>query len=451
MIFLRALPPSFLVGSSLNAGSDSPWCEALRMKKSIVRVCKAWWKVGSELLYEEISMRRIGQIPALLRTLDANNSIGDMIKNLEISCFIPAGYLSLFQVDLARIFALCFRITRLSFTAHTSTSAAENPLSCIAFPPSLHDACAKLTCLECNHPMDPEYLMSALRVCVNLQSLWICLPCMDGLDGCNVIGRRPLCLEHLQTLRLMIQSENASDLSMITLHWRMPTLHNVIIHELSCLDDTVDWKYKQDFFAAFGACLRYVHIRPHWPPHFIDAQNSIKHCPVLEHLAIWPSPNLFQMSLSHQTVKWIDLWTSTEGEEQTYTALRESLSQEALPSLIGLRELDGALSSQTDWPSVLPPDSEVDVDGVEYRFAGVHVKHTARGIFKMDTIYYGEDENESQISDSGSCDECSESVSESDSSRFSSDTDESEQSDLGETVDDVEHDMALTIFAQTLD
>ncbi|KIM85054.1 hypothetical protein PILCRDRAFT_379983 [Piloderma croceum F 1598] len=81
MIFLRALPPSFLVDSSLNAGSDSPWCEALRMKKSIVWVCKAWWQVGLELLYEEISMRRIGQNSALLRTLNANNDIGHMIKN----------------------------------------------------------------------------------------------------------------------------------------------------------------------------------------------------------------------------------------------------------------------------------------------------------------------------------------------------------------------------------
>jgi hypothetical protein len=287
-------------------------------------------------------------------------------------------------------------------------------------------------------------------VCLNLQSLWICLPRMDGPDEFSVIGRHPLCLEHLQTLRLIIQSENARHLSTITLHWRMPTLHNVIIQELGCVDATVDCKYTQDFFAAFGACLRYVHFRPYWIPGFIDVQKCIKHCPVLEHLAIWTSPKTFQ-SLSHQTVKWIDVWASTEDENQTYTAFRESLSQEAFPSLISLRELDDALPSKTDWPSVLPPDSEVDLDGVEYRFAGFHVKHTARGIFKMDKIYYGEDENESQISDSDSCDECSESASESDSSRFSSDTDESEQSDLDETVDDVEHDMALTIFAQTLD
>ena len=103
MIFLRVLPPSFLLDSSLYAGPDSPWCEALRMKKSIVQVCNSWCQIGSELLYEEISIRRVGQISALLRTLDANNGIGDMIKTFEISCFTPTCYKSLFQVDIARI------------------------------------------------------------------------------------------------------------------------------------------------------------------------------------------------------------------------------------------------------------------------------------------------------------------------------------------------------------
>jgi hypothetical protein len=177
---------------------------------------------------------------------------------------------------------------------------------------------------------------------------------------------------------------------------------------------------------------------------FIGIQNCIKLCPVLKHLAIWYDLEL-QMPLSHQTVQWIDLWTSPDDEDQNYTTLRKSLSRETSPSLIGIRELDHALSSTTDWPSVLPPDSEVDVNGVEYRFPGVHVQHTARGILKMDMDYCGKDD------DSGSFVECSESASDSDSSRFSSDMDESEHIDLDETVDDVEHNMALTIFAQTLD
>jgi hypothetical protein len=261
----------------------------------------------------------------------------------------------------------------------------------------------------------------------------------------------------------MIDSTNERVLPTIALHWLMPTLHNVVIDELNSIADFTSSNYREDFFTAFGACLRYLHIRPYRAnasTYHIDVQSCIKHCPVLEHLAICPSLRLLT-PLSHLTVKWIDLWTSPRGDDENYIELRESLSHKAFPSLIGLRELDHGLSVMTDWPLILPPDSELDVDGVEYRFPGVYVKHTARGIFKMDLIYYGENGKQSEISDGGSFDDrCSAIASDSDSSYIPSDSasdecyssggsdaDDLEQEE--EMVDDVDHDMALTIFAQT--
>jgi hypothetical protein len=471
MIFIRAIAPSFLTDSSLDAGPNSPWCEAIRTMKSIAGVCKAWWHVGVELMYQEISIRRVGQMAALLRTLDANNDIGSFVKSIEISCFLPPGYLLLFKTDIRRIFDYCPRVTRLVFTA---ADLNEDALLYIALTSAQHDTFSNLTRLECVCPVDCVDLIAVLQVCTNVRFLWICI---DGPND-GLALNTPLCLAHLETLRLTVGTFNERHLQKVALHWQMPSLKNVIVYELNEFADAQSLSDREEFFRAFGIGLQYLHIRPYracgntYP---IDVQRLLDRCPALKHLAVCPSLKL-PTQLSHQSIKWIDLWTSPKGEDEIYLNLRNSLSRRKFPSLLGVRELDHGLSVMTDWPAVLPPNSEVDESGVEYRFPGIHVQQTARGIFKRDLLYCGEKDrldyklsdkehsgeniNEEAFGEGTLSGEDPEITSNSDSSYVStddvsdssddSDADATEQ-DVEEPADEVDHDTALIIFAQTLD
>ena len=483
MIFTRTIPPSFLIDSSLKCGSNSPWCECIRMRKSIIGVCKAWWKVGVELLYQEICIRRVGQIPALLRTLDSNNDIGNLIKTIEISCFIPSGYLSVFSADLGHIFNYCPRVAELTFAARAYDSPLhEAVLCCPALPMIQFEACVSLTRLEFIIPTDCGDIVSVLQVCVNLRSLWICVAFPDGPDKGRVM-RSPISLARLETLRLTINESNEEHLPLLGSYWSMPSLRRVVIDELNDLANSASSAYRNDFFKAFGVRLRYLHIRPYRAcgnTYLLDVQGFLDRCPVLEHLAICPSLRA-PTPLTHPTVKWIDLWTSPKIQDMHYLTLRESLSPQAFPGLLGIRELDHGLSVMTDWPGILPPDAGLNEFGVEYRFPGVHVQYTARGIFKKDLVYFEDKmkppddgmsyqesegyvtlpmaalspsdeqdfEEDPEITDSDSDgsyvpdDASDDGYSSGDSEGFASEEDQ-------ETVDEMDHHTALLMFAQTL-
>ncbi|KAF8163602.1 hypothetical protein B0H34DRAFT_329570 [Crassisporium funariophilum] len=91
-IYLRSLPPSFLLGPSPYTGLLA-WRKTLAQKKSIVLVCRAWYSAGISLLYEDICIRRLYQLPCLLSTLQGgasrNKKFGALIKTLNVQCVIP--------------------------------------------------------------------------------------------------------------------------------------------------------------------------------------------------------------------------------------------------------------------------------------------------------------------------------------------------------------------------
>src|ERR1700691_1480708 len=84
IIFQLVLPPSFFLDPALYRGPQSPWCQSLRSKKALVSVCKAWWCAGVDMLYAEIVLRRVGQVPALIRTLESpDNDFRNSVKAMS--------------------------------------------------------------------------------------------------------------------------------------------------------------------------------------------------------------------------------------------------------------------------------------------------------------------------------------------------------------------------------
>jgi hypothetical protein len=64
-IFKFALLPTAFMDASLVVVPSSPWCLAHQTKKHMVIVCKSWCQTGTFLLYQDVHLRRIGQVAAL--------------------------------------------------------------------------------------------------------------------------------------------------------------------------------------------------------------------------------------------------------------------------------------------------------------------------------------------------------------------------------------------------
>ena len=109
------------------------------------------------------------------------------------------------------------------------------------------------------HELNCGDLIPALSgVCTNLWLLWICNYIYD-----TPFLKPPICLAQLEMLRLMINHCDKGFLSMLALHWLMPSLRNVVIDELDYSIDSASSPYRENSFMVFGARLRYLHICPY--------------------------------------------------------------------------------------------------------------------------------------------------------------------------------------------
>ncbi|KAJ7761085.1 hypothetical protein B0H16DRAFT_1719779 [Mycena metata] len=87
-IFRNSLPPPWLLNSATRdiLISNSIYSLDLTAKLSILAVCKDWYQVGTEILYEDVHLHRIGQLPAFVRALEGHAGLGDLVRRLDLSC-----------------------------------------------------------------------------------------------------------------------------------------------------------------------------------------------------------------------------------------------------------------------------------------------------------------------------------------------------------------------------
>src|ERR1700761_4840410 len=98
-IFRLALPPSWVLihGDSLPPFPCPIWSADMCVKRAITGVCKTWYRIGVEFLYENVMLRSIGQLPAFVRTLETRRELGSFVRRLDVSCMIPLGYSLLYS------------------------------------------------------------------------------------------------------------------------------------------------------------------------------------------------------------------------------------------------------------------------------------------------------------------------------------------------------------------
>ncbi|KAJ7053395.1 hypothetical protein C8F01DRAFT_1167340 [Mycena amicta] len=87
-----------------------------RTKLALARVCKTWNRIGVELLYANPTLSTIGQLPALVETLEARSDLAALVRSLEVCYFMPPGCARTHYEELSKLIALCSGIIELSFS-----------------------------------------------------------------------------------------------------------------------------------------------------------------------------------------------------------------------------------------------------------------------------------------------------------------------------------------------
>ncbi|KAI0660446.1 hypothetical protein C8Q70DRAFT_932756 [Cubamyces menziesii] len=381
---------------SVSQGPRNPWLAELRFRKGLILVCKKWSGPATEVLYEDIVLRRMDQALALANTLAATTSyqrgLADLVKSIRLD---PCGVLPE-CADAARgaFRAILERCTALrAFEINVDVcepSVVDEP------QPGSADVFFPLWILD-NGP-DPgglrrvfqERLSTPLRV-LDLsiplsgarthQRLHLALSyCAAGLEvlklgpSYQVAGEvydgsmlPPLTLHGLQELYINVER---SELCLLICHkWKMPTLRRLTTLDTGTIPHVL--------LEAHGSQLRYLHLYPKRKPMlhcwFLQDLTGIEqvpaHCPALEHLVLsantetGPSP----MSLNSRSLRYLDIWTTCErstGGHQCRVwwscSSNEFLGESTLPALRDVRYLWDSL--HVDLPAICDPARELAAD-----------------------------------------------------------------------------------------
>ncbi|KIM43327.1 hypothetical protein M413DRAFT_401642 [Hebeloma cylindrosporum] len=296
IIFELAIPPNILADLTTSFSPNSLWCRVLEQKLSLLNVCWAWYRIGIAFLYENIAIRRIYQLENLLRTLESPDSsyLKDLIKTLDVHCFIPRLFHDSFTLQLSQLFKVCPRITSFS---HTSPCYPP----CLAALPSLPPT---LTHLELGAGIDPSVSTEVLE---SLSPHIVSLSYTTFSKMINLYS-----FPRLESLSFVFGFES------IAWYWELPRLHNLTLRVISwpknAWPETFSSQALIPFLKKNGAQLKFFHILPETDCRCISEFNLaiegfLELCPSLERFVLHPRP---VPPITHERIRWFrvgnDIW-----------------------------------------------------------------------------------------------------------------------------------------------
>ncbi|KAJ7739042.1 hypothetical protein DFH07DRAFT_892459 [Mycena maculata] len=344
LVLRHSLAPRWLLSGERHLIPQSLYSTDLHMKLSIVNVCRTWNQVGTELLYETVFLRGIGQLPALVRALENRDGLGLLVRHLDISCMVPRGYALLFESETKKIFELCPRLSHFAFV----------PIFLIpAVTFSLPPMASSITSLEYTDAVDFSVaLPSLVELCGNLRSLTLALPA-----SYNDIDRH-LIFPKLEDLRIV--DSRHPEPKTPAWKWTMPTLRRMWAASISRVA-------LQALLDAYGRKLAFLSVYNHHA-----ATGSLGKCPALEHLVLGAqvrmTPDLFEKP--HPNVKYVDIWHKWDGPRTRVGTDRPTFSslKAVFPALRTCRYFDATFWHLWDLPVRFPPSDvqpQVEFDDPE--------------------------------------------------------------------------------------
>ncbi|EIW53865.1 uncharacterized protein TRAVEDRAFT_51609 [Trametes versicolor FP-101664 SS1] len=412
--------------SVLHVG-HSPWLEALRTMKALTLVSKAALGPARTVLYEDIVLRRMGQIPALARTLQASREhalpgdVAHLVRSIRIDqCPILVSCKQAIYDSLGVILERCSQLRSFTYHPHRQfpfvdyvagkpdAFAADgffNPIWLVTRSgPLLRPLSTTLRTLDLSIPFSEKTLIAIHGLLGSASALAsLKLSATSFVRRFDVLGPINMPVIRLPTLTsLEIEGNHPRLPEYIASRWEMPQLRELTLLRCSA--------YPTTLFHTLGAHLTFIHIyflhlwtgNPDAIPSFSKEQieNLPRLCPALVHLII-PDPQCGPLTLRSSTLQFLDVWVASvdtsalSSPELACVAARDRLLSPAsdVPALSRARLLlttfvpwhsQSMLRSkgrQPDWPRIchptlIPRDSH---EVLFFRFPGTWVAQFAWG------------------------------------------------------------------------
>ncbi|KAJ6507296.1 hypothetical protein C8R47DRAFT_1100821 [Mycena vitilis] len=317
IIFRKALAPVWVLEGSKSLAPFPTDVSSvdLRMKHALLSVCKSWHGVGTELLYEAVTLRRIIQLPVFVRALESRAGLGSLVKHLDIDSFIPRGYSKLHEHESKRILELCPNLSHVGFSP---------PFGIPELPPILPAMSSSITSLAFSSSIPYSAILPALvHLCSSLTSLAFTIPSAED-------DHPPLTFDKLEDLRLTLEVYSV----VLGANWRAPALRRLWLcreHVTNAeVPLSVEHRRTEELLTAYGPTITFLMLSVF---HLL-CQEYLDRCPVLEHLVLHKPP----YDIRHSALRFIDVFVSCDA-----TGSRASPTNK-FPSLRRYRHLDSATS-----------------------------------------------------------------------------------------------------------
>ncbi|KAI8968813.1 hypothetical protein BD414DRAFT_471247, partial [Trametes punicea] len=319
-MFRFTLEPTHQYDPSIIQGPRNPWLDGLRTRKALMLTCKAFVGPGSAVLYEDIVLRRMGQIPALARTLDpahtpSAENIAQLVRSIRIdSCVVWAPFADVIRENLRSILERCAALKVFSLSPHWNyRSPADNvgiadiwQLCLVPDGGLLRLPLARgLSTLDIL--LDPCYMsvfqafhaLMASAARLTKLKLRVTDTHLRGLTFDYWPERR---LDSLQDLQYYGLPTGDPVLHNIYRSWEMPRLTALTVVGCAIPPSTT-------LIRKHGARLTYLHWYSASPAEDEDVTSVLSSCPHLEHLVVHHHVQDLLPKLTCPSLRFADFWS----------------------------------------------------------------------------------------------------------------------------------------------
>ncbi|KAJ7074541.1 hypothetical protein C8F01DRAFT_1075975 [Mycena amicta] len=337
LIMRNCVPPSWML-----AAEGSIHSYDLAAKLALAMVCRRWNHVSTELLYNTVHLHRIGQLPAFVRSLEGRPALRALVRHLQVSCFVPQGYDTLFESEMRILLDLSPRIFTLAFSP-----VLVRPNRRWRFP--------ALTSTNIVHLQLSRHVGSEERIAA-LVSL------SDRLLSLDIpFSPHPTVL-HLPVLAdLQVDFDATEEMTSDDIwDWTMPALRRLWLttnFRATSRQPAHAVRTALRLTRSYGEKLVFLSLLLHYTKG--ELQDILDQCPMLHHLVLSPvlsSPAT--ATLHHAQIRFIDIWVSwVEPFRISKTGCVGLLEAPGLCSLRLCRRFDATfLCYGNAIPILFPPD-----------------------------------------------------------------------------------------------
>ena len=344
----------------------------MKMKKSIVQVCKAWYIAGLPFLYQDLTITTPDAVVTLGLNFARAPELTALAMRIILACHVPESWNVLFIINLAGLFEKCPNV-------HTFWDAMDMQHGLVdAFTIHIPPQLTNITCLHLSDALCKGTKVALLRqTAPNLITL--------------AMKTFPTFLENNLSISFpKLQSLQRIEMSFIQFLGTLPSL--------TTLDTVLDKSSTGTFreLNPLAQQLQYLSI-DQVRPHTASLQTFLLTCPNITHLTLDACDIVaFQDPLKHPRVEWIDLWLplfpgyrashpkyspDTPSALDLWRECQTVLTTDEFPALKRSRAICVWLKDLCNLPRILPPDSVYGPkDGYSFQGGGFHLKVGFRAI-----------------------------------------------------------------------